>query len=119
MSTRAHAYRWSDLAEEHPMARLSRRRIVGDRVMLSEVFLEEGCFVPTHAHENEQVTCVLTGKLRFGIGEEGAHQNEIVLEAGEVLHLPSNVPHSARALEDTRVLDVFSPVSETTGIDRG
>jgi len=119
MSRDAHAYRWSDLTKETPMGKLSRRRIRGERVMLAEVVLEKGCFVPTHAHENEQISCLLTGKLRFGIGNDGPDQEMLVLEAGQVLHLPSNVPHSAEALETTRVLDVFSPVSETTGIDRG
>jgi len=40
----------------------------------------------------------------------------MVIEAGEVLHLPANVPHSAEALEETLVLDIFSPTSEKTGI---
>ena len=40
-----------------------------------------------------------------------------MIHAGEVLHLPSNVPHSAFALEDSTVIDVFSPISEKTGLD--
>jgi len=112
-------YRWQDLPQDHPMEKIDRRRIVGSQTMLSEVFLHKGFFVPTHAHENEQFAIVLSGEVRFGIGAEGsAGHHEIVLKGGEVLHLPSNVPHSARALADARLIDVFSPPSETTGVDR-
>jgi quercetin dioxygenase-like cupin family protein len=112
-------YRWADLPRDQPMNLLERRRIIGRLVMLSEVRLQEGCVVPTHAHDNEQICCVLSGRLRFGLGAEGSPQwREIVVEGGEVLHLPSGVPHSAEALESTLVIDIFSPPSEKTGIDR-
>jgi quercetin dioxygenase-like cupin family protein len=112
-------YRWADLPQDHPMQQVGRRRIIGQRMMLSEVLLQEGCVVPTHAHENEQICCVISGKLRFGLGAEGSPQREEVdVSGGEVLHLPSGVPHSAEALEQSLVIDIFSPPSETTGIDR-
>ncbi|MCC6676050.1 MAG: cupin domain-containing protein [Phycisphaerales bacterium] len=102
------------------MALLERRRIIGEKAMLSRVLLKKGCDVPTHSHENEQFACILSGRLRFGIGAEGSPQRrEVVVSAGEVLHLPSNVPHSAYAEEETLVLDIFSPPSAATGIDRG
>jgi unsaturated pyranuronate lyase len=111
--------RWDNLPVDKPMPLLSRRRVVGEKAMISEVRLDKGCHVPTHAHENEQITCIVSGKLRFGIGVEGAADRyEVDVVAGEVIHLPSNLPHSADALEDTRVLDIFSPPSATTGIDR-
>ena len=101
------------------MALLERRRVIGERAMVSQVHLKKGCFVPTHAHFNEQITCVLSGRLRFILGEESVKsREEMTLSAGEVLYLPSNVPHAAEAMEDTLVLDIFSPPSEKTGIDR-
>lgn len=100
------------------MDKVVRKRISGDRVMIYSVLLEQGCFVPTHAHENEQIAMLMSGRVRFGIGPDGPEQETLVLEGGEVLHLPSNVPHCAEALEDSHVLDVFSPVSEETGVDR-
>jgi quercetin dioxygenase-like cupin family protein len=112
-------YRWEDLPPDHPMSGLERRRVIGERVMLAEVRLEAGCVVPTHAHDNEQVCCVLSGRLRFGLGAaDDPRRREVEVSAGEVLHLPSGVPHSAEALEPTLVIDVFSPPSERTGIDR-
>ena len=87
--------------------------------MISEIRLDAGCHVPTHAHENEQFVMLMSGRMRFGIGAEGSpERHEVDMAAGEVLHLPSNVPHSADALEDSLVYDVFSPVTEKTGVDR-
>ena len=112
-------YRWADLPTDQPMRHLQRRRIIGEHAMISEVLLEKGCVVPTHAHENEQFAYVLRGRIRFGIGAVGsAERHDLVLEAGEVLHLPSGVPHSAEALQETLIIDIFSPTSEKTGIDQ-
>lgn len=118
MPSDAAFYRWSELPQDHPMEKLDRRRITGEHVMLSEVFLHQGCIVPEHAHENEQFAVVVSGRLRFNLpGPDGSSQ-QVTVGAGEVLHLPPNAPHEAEALEDSVVLDVFSPVSETTGVDR-
>jgi quercetin dioxygenase-like cupin family protein len=117
--TTAATFRWSDLAADRPMALLERRRVIGQQAMISRVALDKGCMVPTHAHDNEQIACLLSGRMRFGIGAEGTPQRrEVTLSAGEVLLLPGGVPHSAEALEDSVILDVFSPPSERTGIDR-
>ncbi|HEX9486959.1 MAG TPA: cupin domain-containing protein [Gemmatimonadales bacterium] len=107
---RATWYRWEDLPREAVNDRLSRRLITGDRIMLAHVYLKQGCVVPKHSHENEQLTYILEGALRFRVGEDGAE--EIVVRAGEVLLLPSNLPHEAHALEDTLDVDVFSPPRE-------
>ncbi len=112
-------HRWSDLPTDHPMGILSRQRIVGEHAMISRVTLEKDCFVPSHSHPNEQFACILSGRLRFGLGTPGTPDyREVDVGEGEVMHLPSNLPHSARALEHTIVLDIFSPPSATTGIDR-
>ena len=99
-------YRWDQMPREELHDRLSRRLITGDQVMLAHVYLKEGCVVPKHSHENEQFTYILEGALRFLVGDEA---EEIVVRAGEVLHLPANVPHEAHALEDTLDVDVFYP----------
>jgi len=113
-------FSWSELPTDAPMALLERKRIIGKQAMISHIHLHKGCSVPTHEHANEQFACVLSGSIRFGIGKEGSSdRRDIIVSAGEVLHLPAMVPHSADALEDTIVLDIFSPPSETTGIDRG
>ena len=86
---------------------LERRLITAERMMLAHVYLEKGCIVPQHSHENEQITYILQGALHFWIGENG--EEEIVVRAGEVLVIPSNVLHKAEALEDTLDVDIFSP----------
>jgi quercetin dioxygenase-like cupin family protein len=117
--TSATRYRWDDLPIDKPMPKITRRRIVGSEMMISEVNLSKGFFVAAHTHINEQFAVVLTGRMRFHVGEVGAEATrEIIVAAGEVLHLPANVPHSAEALEDSRLLDLFSPPSETTGVDQ-
>jgi quercetin dioxygenase-like cupin family protein len=86
---------------------LDRRLICGERMMLAHVYLKKGCVVPAHSHENEQLTYVLNGALKFWLGEDG--QDEIVVYGGEVLVIPPNLRHKAEALEDTLDVDVFSP----------
>jgi quercetin dioxygenase-like cupin family protein len=100
-------YRWEDLPKDELNPLLHRRLISGDRLMLAQVYLDKGCVVPRHAHENEQITYILEGVLRFWLGED---ESEVVdVAAGEVLHLPSNLPHRAEALETTLDVDIFSP----------
>jgi quercetin dioxygenase-like cupin family protein len=111
-------HRWLDLPQDQPLPLIARRRIIGANVMLSEVRLGKGFKVATHAHENEQMAIVISGEMRFGLGAEGsADRREIIVRGGEVVHLPSNVPHSAEALADSVLIDVFSPPSEKTGVD--
>ena len=100
-------YRWDDMPKETVTPLLDRRLITGDRMMLAHVYLKEGCVVPMHSHDNEQLTYVLEGALRFWIGDE---QGETIdVGPGEVLVIPSNVPHKALALADTLDVDVFCP----------
>jgi len=49
---------------------LDRRLITGDRMMLAHVYLKKGCIVPKHSHENEQITYILQGALKFWIGDD-------------------------------------------------
>ena len=100
-------YRWDEMPLEQVSPQLDRRLITGDRMMLAHVYLKQGCVVPKHSHENEQLTYILEGTLRFWLGED---ESEVVdVAAGEVLHLPSWLPHKAEALEDTLDVDIFSP----------
>jgi quercetin dioxygenase-like cupin family protein len=100
-------FRWSDVPEERVTDVISRKVITGDDMMLAQVFLKKDALVPQHSHHNEQLTYIVSGALHFYIGADRAQ--EVIVRAGEVLHLPSNVPHEARALEDTLDVDIFSP----------
>ena len=100
-------YRWDEMPKEELTDTFARRLITGDRVMLAHVYLKKGSIVPRHSHENEQITYILEGGLRFWIGEDESQVIDVM--AGEVLHIPSLVQHKAEALEDTLDVDIFSP----------
>jgi len=107
MSSSVRHARWDDIPKEKVTEAISRRLFTGERMMIAHVYLDKDAIVPKHAHENEQLTYILEGALRFWIGEDGSE--EVVVNAGEVLFIPSNVPHKAQALEDTFDVDIFSP----------
>src|SRR5262249_36639528 len=90
---RATHYRWDDLPLEELKPDLGRRLITTERMMLAHVYLEKGCIVPKHSHENEQLAYIVEGCLRFWLGDD---ESEVVdVAAGEVLLLPSYLPHKA------------------------
>lgn len=103
-------FRWDDLPKEKVTDAISRRLVTGERSMVAQIFLAKDSIVPQHAHDNEQFTYVLEGALHFWIGAD--ESEEVVVRAGEILHIPSNVPHKALALEDTLDLDVFTPIRQ-------
>jgi quercetin dioxygenase-like cupin family protein len=98
---------WKTVEREKLNDMIDRQMVVGNKLMLAHVFLKKGAHVPKHHHHNEQVTYILEGALKFAIDGK-----EIVVRTGEVLCIPSNMPHEAWALEDTLDLDVFDPPRE-------
>ena len=106
----------SDLPVDQPMPRIDRQRIIGERMMISAITLHAGFEVASHSHENEQMVVMLEGSAEFTIGE-GAAAETVVVEAGQVLVLPPNLSHACRVAEGCMLLDLFSPVSEKTGVD--
>jgi quercetin dioxygenase-like cupin family protein len=117
VSTDVQLVRWDDLPKERLSDTISRSIVSGDRVMLAHVYLVRGAVVPRHQHENEQFTYIVKGRLRFWIGD--GDEEVVEVGDGEVLHLPSGVPHRAEAVEDTIDLDVFAPPRQDwlTGAD--
>ena len=98
-------YTWDSVPLEVMSEVISRKVISGQKAMVAQVFLKKDAVVPEHHHESEQVTYILEGALKFEL--EG---REVIVRQGEVLHIPSNVPHRAVAIEDTLDLDIFSPI---------
>ena len=96
--------KWKDVELERLNPLLRRQFVVGHDIMVARVLLKNGAVVPEHSHVNEQVTYILEGALKFWIDGK-----EVVVKAGEVLTIPSNMPHKAKAMMDTVDLDVFSP----------
>ncbi len=100
-------YRWDAMPAERLKGGLDRKLITGERMMIAHVYLKKDAVVPQHSHENEQITYILEGALHFKLGADG--EREITVHAGEVLVIPSWLPHSAVALEDTRDGGVVNP----------
>ena len=98
-------YTWDEMEKEAMGGLMSRRFVTGEKRTLALFELRKGGTAAIHQHDSEQISCVIEGALRFHIGGE-----ETTLHAGQVLLIPSNVPHGVEALEDTVVLDIFSPI---------
>src|SRR5580704_17772592 len=98
-------FTWESVPLEVMSDMISRKVITGEKAMVAQVFLKKDAVVPEHQHESEQITYILDGALKFEL--EG---REVIVRKGEVLHIPSFVPHRAVALEDTVDLDIFSPI---------
>ena len=99
--------RWSDIPSEQLNPATARRYLTAERVTIARFELKRGGVVPRHSHENEQVSCVLSGLLKFKLGGQ-----EVLVGAGENLQIPSWLEHEVEVLEDTLVIDVFSPVRQ-------
>ena len=99
--------RWSEEPVEQLSATIGRQLIHTETMTLARVLLARGAVVPLHEHENEQIATVLEGRLRFIVDGD-----ERIVAAGESVALAANVPHEVEALEDSVVLDVFSPVRQ-------
>ena len=100
-------HRWIDVPNEQITEAIARRFITGDSVTIGRFELKQSGVVPSHSHQNEQVSIVLSGALLFKIDGQ-----ETVVRAGEVMQIPGNAAHEVEALEDTLVVDVFSPIRQ-------
>ena len=102
--TGARHLKWAGIEREQMSPSLVRQYVSAEKTTIARVELKKGCVVPEHSHVNEQLTYIVEGSLKFWIDGK-----EIIVRSGEVLCIPSNMPHKAEALEDTIDLDVFHP----------
>ena len=91
---------WIDVAPG-----IKRRTLAsGSSMYQMRAELEAGSRLPEHLHPQEQIAHVIKGRMKLivaGVPHE--------LAAGDVFYLGSNVPHGVETIEDTTVLDTFSP----------
>ncbi len=80
---------------------------IGPAMMQLQVRLDAGSTLPIHQHPHEQLTYVVHGRLRFTLADA-----TFELETGAALMIPGGVPHGVETLEDTLVIDTFSPPRE-------
>ena len=100
-------YRWNQVEKEQLNPLVARQAIHGETMTVARFEMRRGGCVPEHSHPNEQISMVETGRLKFLLGGR-----EVIVGAGETLQIPPHLPHSAEALEDVTVVDLFSPPRE-------
>ncbi len=98
---------WDEVPEEQVNPSMKRKMVYGDQVMVVKMQFKDGFEVPLHHHENEQVTQVLSGTIRFWFGENG--EKEMDLHAGDLVVIPGNLPHRALMIGDVEEIDTFAP----------
>lgn len=81
--------------------------VYGDKTLLGRFRLKKGGRVPLHHHPYEQTGFMLSGKVQFWVGGE-----PFTAEPGDSWCIPENVEHSAEAIEDALIIEVFSPARE-------
>ncbi|HKK12657.1 MAG TPA: cupin domain-containing protein [Flavobacteriaceae bacterium] len=97
----------SEIPERELAKGIKGRYFHTDSMTIGFVDIEKGADLPAHSHVHEQTTQITEGQLEMTIG--GVTQ---VLEPGTITLIPSNAIHSARALTDCKVVDIFCPVRE-------
>ena len=98
-------HRWKQIPLEQLNPEFARQALHTDRMTVAYLHLKKGGVVPEHHHENEQISMVLEGRLKFLAAGE-----EYLVEGGEVMQIPSNLPHRVEVLEDSVVFDLFAPI---------
>ena len=101
-------YRNADAKLIQALPGIVRRTLIeGKSMMICEFTLEKGAQIPTHAHPQEQVGYLVSGKIRVMVDDKGFELNP-----GDCYCALPNVPHSVEILERSIVVDTFSPPRE-------
>jgi quercetin dioxygenase-like cupin family protein len=100
-------HRWDSVGKKEVVPGIVRQFVSGARVSVAKFSMARGTSVPSHAHENEQVSYVVRGALTFRFSDR-----EVMVRGGEVIVIPPNVPHGVDVVEDSEAIDVFNPVRQ-------
>ena len=108
-------FAWDSVRKEQMNSSIWRKVVNGEKMTMAQISISKGGVVPVHQHENEQMTYVIEGAVKFDITGQ-----KVIVRKGEILHIPSNVPHAVVALEDAVSLEIFAPVRQDwiTGQDQ-
>jgi quercetin dioxygenase-like cupin family protein len=101
---------WDTVPVEQVNPSMQRKIVTGKKMMIARMKFKDGFLVPQHSHENEQITSVLSGTIRFWFG---ADKKEVMdLHAGDIVVIPGNLPHEALMIGDVEEIDSFAPPRE-------
>jgi quercetin dioxygenase-like cupin family protein len=98
---------WDAIPEEEVTPLMRRKLLYGDKLMIAKMKFKNGFVVPLHQHENEQITQVLSGTIRFWFGSD--KEQVMDLHAGESVVIPANVPHEALMIGEVEETDTWAP----------
>lgn len=99
--------KWSDVPVEQVNDKMQRQLVYGKKIMIAKMKFKDGFLVPQHSHENEQITQVQKGIIKFWFGE---NKEQIVeVHAGETVVIPGNLPHEALMIGDVEETDTWAP----------
>ncbi len=96
-----------DVREKELVPGFNARLVHTDQITVGHVHAKAGSVLPEHQHPHQQVTNVISGELSMTVDGETR-----VCKAGDAVVIPGHTPHSARALTDCYLIDVFQPVRE-------
>lgn len=99
--------KWQAANEEKLSDTVTRQVIHGEKATLSKFSARKGAEIARHSHPNEEYMMVTSGAIKYLFDDR-----EEVVNAGEVLVVPPDVPHSIHVLEDVTFLVFFTPVRE-------
>ena len=100
-------HRWENVEREEMSPDIAREVIHATRTTTARIFMKKGAVVTRHSHDNEQISHVLEGRLRFEFDDR-----HVVAEAGAVIEIHPNEPHRVVALEDSVAMDTFAPIRQ-------
>ena len=98
---------WESVPSEDVNSSMSRKIVWGEKLMISRIKFKDGFLVPLHHHEHEQVTQVISGTIRFWFGKNKEQMMD--LHPGDVVVIPSNLPHEALMLGEVEEIDTWAP----------
>jgi quercetin dioxygenase-like cupin family protein len=98
---------WDDVELETVNESMQRQIVTGKRMTVARIWFKDGFLVPQHSHEQEQITQVVSGTMRFRFGADRAETVDV--GPGGVVVIPSNVPHEALCIGDVEEIDMWSP----------
>jgi quercetin dioxygenase-like cupin family protein len=96
-----------DLQEKEVVPGFHARFVHTENMTFAYFRIDKGASVPNHSHLNEQVTNVIEGELELNVNGEIK-----IMKPGNAAVIPGNIPHSAKAITDCNVIDVFYPIRE-------
>ena len=104
---RAELLQWDDVSMETVNLMMQRQIITGELMTVAKIYFKDGFLVPRHSHHNEQITQVISGLMKFRLGENG--EDAIDVGPGQAIVIPADLPHEALVVGDVVEMDMWAP----------